>query len=543
MDIQNPNPKTNYDLLKLIGSGTYGKVYKAVRKSDDKSVAVKIIDISYMDRAGIENVLNEVRILSSISNPYIVEYYEAFIDNSETTFWMVMEYLGGGDLANAINLSSRDGIRINERQIWCYMIQLLQGIQELHKLKIIHRDIKPANIFLTDDYKRVKIGDMNVSKVLKEDLTKTQIGTPYYLAPEIWNKKAYDFRADVYSLGALIYELAALKHPHEANSAPELHLKIMTESIPRLPSLYSDELNYIVSKCLTKEQILRPTVEQLLNSRTIQTKINEMYLQSYIKTTTGQCYLLDTIVAPKKLSMLNNKLPKKGMIKSQSNNDYNNKKGTLDGVNINIENQKRVSEDFAKLKLYMGDNKSDRPAKDSNVRRSSKEPLSRKSSSDKLKPQSIKCVQTPEKNIALRNSISNRSSNGQLIQKQTEETKPVLILKKASDGIKRPPLPPSSAKPNPKTPPILQKFNSLKPSDDDLPYEKKLQIVRRSSNGSNVFTKKFVTQKVEHMEFEDNYAKVRCSDNFSSGKNQQDESVRYADYVKKTVNKATLKVI
>lgn len=316
------NHKNKYEIIKRIGSGTYGKVYKAICKEDRKIVAIKIVDISKMDKAGIDSILNEIRILSSISNPYIVEYYEAFLDSSETHFWIIMEYVGGGDLANAIKISQRDKIRINEKQIWSYLIQILKGILDLHKLKIVHRDIKPANIFLTEDYKRIKIGDMNVSKILKQDLTKTQIGTPYYLAPEIWNKKSYDFKADVFSLGALIYELAALKHPYEAKSTSELHHKIKHEKIPKLPSYYSEDLNYIVYKCLTKEQIIRPTAEQLLNSKTIQKKIRELDLQKFIEETINNGCLLDTIILPKKLNQLNKKLPKGNMPRSQSAKNY-----------------------------------------------------------------------------------------------------------------------------------------------------------------------------------------------------------------------------
>ena len=97
-----------------------------------------------------------------------------------------MEYMGGGDLANKIKYAKKYRIKLPEREIWRYFIQILQGIKDLNEKQIIHRDIKPANIFLSKDFKIAKIGDMNVSKVVKNDLAETQIGTPYYLAPEIW---------------------------------------------------------------------------------------------------------------------------------------------------------------------------------------------------------------------------------------------------------------------------------------------------------------------------------------------------------------------
>lgn len=87
------------------------------------------------------------------------------------------------------------------------------GLEALHNNKIIHRDIKAANLFLTSDYETIKLGDLGIAKIAKNDFAVTQIGTPYYLAPEIWDSKPYDYRCDVFSLGVLVYEMAALKVP------------------------------------------------------------------------------------------------------------------------------------------------------------------------------------------------------------------------------------------------------------------------------------------------------------------------------------------
>ena len=92
---------------------------------------------------------------------------------------------------------------LQEKTIWQYFVQILEGLRGLHEMKIVHRDVKTANVFLTSDLQTAKLGDMNVSKVIKTDFASTQIGTPYYLAPEIWNNKMYDFRCDVFSLGCV----------------------------------------------------------------------------------------------------------------------------------------------------------------------------------------------------------------------------------------------------------------------------------------------------------------------------------------------------
>ena len=114
-----------------------------------------------------------------------------------------MEYVGGGDLSQLLRTYRRKRKHLEESRIWDYFIQTLRGLLALHEMKIVHRDIKTANIFLTSDQKIAKLGDMNVAKVIKNELASTQIGTPYYLAPEIWNNKLYDFRCDVFSLGCV----------------------------------------------------------------------------------------------------------------------------------------------------------------------------------------------------------------------------------------------------------------------------------------------------------------------------------------------------
>lgn len=303
------NSTKNYEIFKQIGEGSYSKVYKAVRLADNTIVAIKVVNITKMDKIMINSTLNEIRILHSVNNDHVVGYYEAFLDSSENNLWIVMEFMGGGDLACAIKLAKKENRTFPERVIWIYFIQLLRGLVSLNQFKIIHRDIKPANIFLTTDQTNVKIGDMNVSKVVENELTRTQIGTPSYLAPEIWEGRAYDSRCDIYSLGCCIYEMAALRLPFEAKSMEELKQKIRNNVISPLPNQYSEELKKAIFKCLAKNPTVRPTAEKLLSSPIMQLKISEYGMEDYGEDEKGK--LMDTILFPAKLSMLKNVLPKK----------------------------------------------------------------------------------------------------------------------------------------------------------------------------------------------------------------------------------------
>ena len=323
----NVSAKENYDLKKQIGEGAYGKVYLATRKADNADVAIKVVNIAKMDKVLIHHTLNEIRILSSLNCEYIVYYSEAFLDPNETYLWMVMEYMPGGDLARAIEVMRKDGKNFPEIVVWQYFIQILKGLAYLNKHHIVHRDIKPPNLFLNSDLNTIKIGDMNISKVLKNDMATTQIGSPSYLAPEVWDGRPYDAMCDIWSLGCCIYQMMTLRVPYEARSMSELKHKIKTLPVPPISEGYSQDLKSAVLKCLIKAPGARPSAESLLNNPIILSKIAELGFVDEEDFSKG---LMDTIFLPKDLKSLNQKLPKRNdrsdsMIKSV---DYNTIHGT-----------------------------------------------------------------------------------------------------------------------------------------------------------------------------------------------------------------------
>lgn len=254
----------SFELIGLLGRGSFAAVYKARRRATGELCALKVVGLGRMDRPTAEKALNEVRLLASVSSPHVVAYHEAFIEDAARQLVIVMEFVGGGDLAAKIRATAAAGARLPEDCIWRYLCQALAGLKALHAMRVVHRDVKSANLLLSEDGATLKLGDLNVAKVLKEDLTATQIGSPVYLAPEVWREERYSFNCDVFSLGCVVYELAALRLPFEARSIPDLSRKVIAQSVARLPRGYSDELNAVVRVMLTKDPRLRPSAAELL---------------------------------------------------------------------------------------------------------------------------------------------------------------------------------------------------------------------------------------------------------------------------------------
>lgn len=304
-----PSTLKHFQIIKQVGKGAFGTVFQATRKSDGKTYAIKVINIAKMDKKTIQSTLNEIRILSSVVHPNIVGYKEAFLEKNDTEMCIVMEYVGGGDLAGKIADCKKRKMHLNEEVIWKYLIQTLIGLKVLHEMKIIHRDIKSANLFLSTDFETIKLGDLNVAKVAKNDLAQTQIGTPYYLAPEIWNNQIYTYKCDIFSLGVVLYEMAALAVPFEAYSIAELCKKITKGVFNKIPSRYSEDLYSIIKAMLIKDPKQRPSTEQLLAHPVIQAKMMAQNIQQY-KHKEGINALVGTILLPKNLNQLNKVLPK-----------------------------------------------------------------------------------------------------------------------------------------------------------------------------------------------------------------------------------------
>eukprot|EP00210_Caulerpa_lentillifera_P008417 g8029.t1 len=237
-----------FKVLKFLGKGSYGSVYKVQRISDGLIYAVKEADVSKMTQAERIDAVNEIRLLASIQHPNIICYNEAFIDGN--FLCIIMEYAPRGDIGGYIKKGKQLKREFPEDIVWNFFIQICLGVQVLHDNQVIHRDIKPMNIFVSN-HDVVKVGDLGIAKKLKADLAHTQIGTPHYMPPEIWKNRPYSYACDIWSLGCLLYEIMTYKVPFAARSLHELRAKVTTGRFSPLPNgKYSKELTQLCQSML-----------------------------------------------------------------------------------------------------------------------------------------------------------------------------------------------------------------------------------------------------------------------------------------------------
>lgn len=266
------DPAGIFKLIEVVGSGTYGQVYKGCHTKTGQLAAIKVMKVNEEEENELKLEINVLRMYSNHRN--IATYYGAFFKPSnnrkDDRLWLVMEFCGAGSITDLLK-STKSG-SLSEEWI-CYLChEVLQGIGHLHANKVIHRDIKGQNILLTDNAE-VKLVDFGVSAQLDKTLgrRRTFIGTPYWMAPEVISCEedpgsTYDNRSDIWSVGITAVEMAEGKPPlHEYHPMRALFL-IPRNPAPKLKSSskWSKTFLSFVEVCLIKDHARRPNTEQLL---------------------------------------------------------------------------------------------------------------------------------------------------------------------------------------------------------------------------------------------------------------------------------------
>lgn len=265
-------PVPAYQLKELIGKGSFGRVYKASSQKDGKLVAVKIIDVDESDTVNpkladtYSEFLKEVNALQVLSEGgaqninYVLEALPV-----GHAMWMVTEYCAGGSVATLMKPTAPGGLQ--EKWIIPILREVAVAIFWVHRQGIIHRDIKCANVLITEDG-GVQLCDFGVAGMMetKFDKRSTFIGTPHWMAPELFDPNAqYGTEVDIWAFGSMVYEIASGLPPNVgANVGLPQFGGFLRDHIPRLEGdQYSEPLKHLVAFCLEESPAKRPTIQQV----------------------------------------------------------------------------------------------------------------------------------------------------------------------------------------------------------------------------------------------------------------------------------------
>ncbi|KAF8413732.1 hypothetical protein HHK36_001725 [Tetracentron sinense] len=253
-----------YEIGKLLGHGTFAKVYLARNVKSGESVAIKVLDKEKILKGGlIAHIKREISILRRVKHPNIVQLFEVMATKAKIYF--VMEYVRGGELFNRVAKG-----RLKEEVARKYFQQLISAVEFCHARGVFHRDLKPENLLL-DENGDLKVSDFGLSavsdQISQDGLFHTFCGTPAYVAPEVLARKGYDAaKVDIWSCGVILFVLMAGYLPFHDQNVMSMYKKIYKGEF-RCPRWFSPELTRLLSRLLDTNPETRITIPEVMQNR------------------------------------------------------------------------------------------------------------------------------------------------------------------------------------------------------------------------------------------------------------------------------------
>ncbi|XP_078207255.1 serine/threonine-protein kinase Nek4 isoform X18 [Callithrix jacchus] len=239
-------PLASYCYLRVVGKGSYGEVTLVKHRRDGKQYVIKKLNLRNASSRERQAAEQEAQLLSQLKHPNIVTYKESW-EGGDGLLYIVMGFCEGGDLYR--KLREQKGQLLPENQVVEWFVQIAMALQYLHEKHILHRDLKTQNVFLTRT-NIIKVGDLGIARVLENhcDMASTLIGTPYYMSPELFSNKPYNYK------------------------------------LPPMPRDYSPELAELIRTMLSKRPEERPSVRSILRQPYIKRQISSFLEATKIKT-------------------------------------------------------------------------------------------------------------------------------------------------------------------------------------------------------------------------------------------------------------------
>ncbi|CAL9187086.1 unnamed protein product, partial [Musa hybrid cultivar] len=254
-----------FEVGKLLGAGTFAKVYVARNISTDELVAIKALDKEKIIKCGlVAHIKREIAILRRVRHPYIVQLFEVMA--TKTKIYFVMEYVRGGELFSRVAKG-----RLREDTARRYFQQLISAVAFCHARGVFHRDLKPENL-LVDENGDLKVSDFGLSAVAEQSrggdgLLHTLCGTPAYVAPEVLSRRGYDgAKVDIWSCGVILFVLMAGYLPFQDQNIVTMYRKIYKGDF-RCPRWFSPDLERLLHRLLDTNSRTRITISEIMENK------------------------------------------------------------------------------------------------------------------------------------------------------------------------------------------------------------------------------------------------------------------------------------